>query len=338
MKKSLIFGAALFACAFAFQSCDKVASTDNPTTDPVTYEAKTLPFDQFIDKYAVDGVVNLPAGAEFTIEKALEFDEAIALVGDEKAPAKIIAKAGIITNQPITIKNVKFEVADDFTDALIKMNTLPTEGLNDKKAYEIGDITFDGVTVENLHAQFFWTNKQAYFIRNFTFTNGAIDIKGAAKKTIFDFNTGGFFENLTISKSTISADEKCTWQKGGFISTQGGKRPSEIASIDGLKMNVTIMNNTLNNICKGQNSCNYRENNKDYQYFVVKDNIVTDCDKEGQFIVGIGTGRIDAKLAATNWLASGNQVMFGGKNVGATENTKCGIEGACIVPETPAAE
>lgn len=339
MKKSFIFGAALMlVSAFGLQSCSKEDNAGASTQAPISYDiAKGADLSVLIEKYAVDGVLELPAGGEITLNQAIEFDAPFAIKGNKANPTKIIAKAGIITNSPLIIENVKID-ATEVTTPLFKMNTLPTEGLNDKGAYEIEKITFSGVQVENLSQQFFWTNKQAYYVKNFTFADGIINVKGATKKTIFDFNGGGFFENLTISGSVISADEKTTWQKGSFISTQGGKKPGEISSAEGVKMTVTLTNNTLNNICKGQNSCNYRENNKDYQFFVVKDNIVTDCDKEGQFIVGIGTGRIDSKLAATNWQASGNKVTFGGKDVGAAENTKSGIENACIVPETPAAE
>ena len=338
MKKSFIFGAALMLMgALSFQSCSQETNPGEPVTDPVTADINAgADLVTLLEKYSVDGVLALPAGAELTIEEPVILEVPVAIVGDEKAPAKIIAKAGITTNSPIAIANVKFVVADEFKDALIKMNTLPTEGLNDKGVYEIDEVSFSGVTVENLHSQFFWTNKQHYYIKNFTFDKGSIDIKGAAKKTIFDFNSGGFVENLNITNSLLIADETTTWQKGGLISTQSGKKPTEVSSADNVNMTISLIGNTLVNICKGQTSCNYRENNKSYQFFVVKDNIVTDCDKEGQFLVGIGTGRIDAKLATTNWQASGNAVTWGGKDVGAAENSKSGIENACVVSETPA--
>lgn len=337
MKKSFIFGAALMLMgALSFQSCTKADNPSVPREPAVAVIDNGMDLADAIAQFAKDGVLSLPEGIELTMNKEIELTEPLMIVGNEKKPALITANVGITTNSPIAIANVKFVVADEFKDALIKMNTLPTEGLNDKGVYEIDEVSFSGVTVENLHSQFFWTNRQHYYIKNFTFDKGSIDIKGAAKKTIFDFNSGGFVENLNITNSFLIADETTTWQKGGLISTQSGKKPTEVSSADNVKMTISLIGNTLVNICKGQNSCNYRENNKSYQFFVVKDNIVTDCDKEGQFLVGIGTGRIDANLATTNWQASGNAVTWGGKDVGAAENSKSGIENACVVSETPA--
>ena len=331
MKKSLILCAALLACALGFQSCDKVDNPGSPT-EAVIENGSDLK--DAIAQFAKEGVVTLPAGVELTLNEEIELTEPLAIIGDKEKPAKIVAKAGIVTTNNLSINNVKFEVADGFKDALIKMNTLPTEGLNDKGAFEIEAITFDGVSVNNLQAQFFWTNTQTYYIKNFVFNNGTINMKGAAKKTIFDWKQGGFVSNFTLTNSTLSADETTTWQKGGFFSSQSAKKPTEVSSEEGIKQIFTITNNTLNSICKGQTSFNLRENNKDYQFYIVKDNKVTDCDKENQFIVGLAGGTLSKK---DNWTASGNIVFWGGNNVGAKENEKSGLD-ACLVPDTPEAE
>ena len=72
MKKSIFFCAALFACAFAFQSCDKV---DNPSGEPLEPTKAVIDngsdLKDVIAKFAKDGVVTLPAGVELTLNEEL---------------------------------------------------------------------------------------------------------------------------------------------------------------------------------------------------------------------------------------------------------------------------
>ena len=95
MKKSIFFCAALFACAFAFQSCDKVDNVGASTMDEMTYDLARVDFATIIDKYTnANNELYLPAGAEVTIDKAIELEAPLYIIGDKKNPAKIVAKAG----------------------------------------------------------------------------------------------------------------------------------------------------------------------------------------------------------------------------------------------------
>jgi len=334
MKKSLIFGAALFACAFGFQSCDKVDNPGQPTVDPVEYEAQTLSFAEFVDKYTIDGVVNLPAGAEFTIEENFELAAPITFVGDEKAPAKIVAKAGFNTINSIAFKNVTID-ASEMTTPLVKMNPLPTEGLNAVGAFEVDQIAFENVTVEGLKNQLVYCNKQKYLIKDLSIINSSIYIVGATNKTVIDFNGGGLPLNVTINNSTIEADDVTKWSNGGLFSTQSGSNLAQVTDNADAKHVFTVTNSKLTKISNGKTLCTLRQNNQAWQFYVVKDNVVANCGKKNEFLVGFCAGKINKK---ENWTASGNVVTFGGENIGEGENTKSGLEGACIVPEAPAAE
>ena len=342
--------------ASTFTSCSKEDNSVYPDNIVIRngYSLDSI-YAQALEKATGDEItIQLPAGVEVFMKGDIEIEEGYKLniIGDAANPAKVNMKGGFITSNSIVIKNVQFNINKDVKVPFIKMNTLPEEGLNDKNAFEIDGITLDGIEVLGLKNQLIWTNRQAYFVKAVTINNSNIAIMkyGGEKdkqKNIIDFNGGGFFENLNITNSVIYyADKvKATWQKGNFISTQSAKKPSEISSQEGLTMTVTLTGNTFYKIVEGQTSCNYRENNKDYQFFVVKDNKVVNCDKNGQFIVGIGTGRIDSKLAETNWQVSGNIVNWDGEDICEAENKKCGIEGACIAGkvdvtpfEEPAAE
>lgn len=335
MKKSIFFCAALLACAFAFQSCDQVKSDNPATVDEATYDLQNLTFAQYIEKHAVDGILTLPADAKVTINEALELTEPLIIVGDEKKPAKFIAKAGFVTTNAISFKNVKID-ASEVTTPFIKMNTLPTEGLNEAGAFEVEEITFDGVTVDGLKNQLFYANKQKYLIKNLNIVNSTINIVGASKKTVLDFNGGGFPMNVNIQNSTIAADEATEWQNGGLFSTQSGAKNTDVSTAEDFKHVFTIENSKLTNIAKSKTLCSLRQNNQAWQYYVVKDNTIANCGKSGQFLKGLVAGQNVNKKE--NWTASGNTITFDGVNVGADENKNSGIEGACIVPETPAAE
>lgn len=334
MKKSLIFCAALLASAFAFQSCDQVKSDNPATVDEVTYDLqKGMTLGDYIDKYAVDGIVTLPAGAVVNLDEEVVLNEAIGIISDEKNPATIVAKAGFVTNSPIYFSNVKID-ATNVATPLVKMNTLPTEGLNDVGAFEIDMIVFDGVTVEGLKTQLFYANKQKYLVHSFAINNCTINRVGANKKSIMDFNGGGLPLKVTINKSTIESDATTVHNAGDFFTTQSGSNLAQVTSDPDAKQVFTITDNKFSGIAKGKNLCSLRQKNQAWQYYVIKNNVVADCGKSGQFIKGFCEGQNINKKE--NWEASGNVVTFDGNDVGAEENKV--LEGACLVPDTPEAE
>jgi len=220
MKKSLIFGAALFACAFAFQSCDKVASTDNPTTDPVTYEAKTLPFADFVDKYTVDGVVSLPAGAEFTLSEPFEVQGALTITSDEKNPAKIVfaADAGFIIKDGLTLKNLNFDCSAS-NNPFIQLSKTPTakpitvNAWNTdynfyliEKPIEVINCKIDGVN------SFFLTDNKiegngVWFPTTITVDNCVVRLTTTANNNnnayFYLNNSSGFAKEMTVKNSTF---------------------------------------------------------------------------------------------------------------------------------------
>jgi len=324
MKKTnfLYASAIMMAFAFGVTSCEQ--SIDNPV-DSVNRGA-TL--SDLIDEYAQNGVLELPSGLDVELTETLVLDAPLTITS-KGAPATIIAKAGFVTNSSIVFSNVNID-ATNAGAPLVKMNTLPIDGLNDKGAFEVEKITFDGVTIDGLSNQLFYANKQKYLINSLEINNSTINIAGGSSKTIIDFNGGGFPLNVTISKSTIEADATSSWSNGGFFSTQSGAKITDVTSVEGATHIFTVIDSKLTGIAKGKTLCTLRENNKDYQYYVVKDNVVADCGKSGQFLKGFCGGQNINKK--DNWTASGNVVTFDGVDKGAEENN-C-LEGACLVPET----
>ena len=337
MKKSVIFGAALMlVSAFGLQSCSKEDNAGDATVDALAYDiANKADLSVLIDKYAENGVLTLPASAEITMAEEIQLNEPLLIRTAEGAkPAGIIAKAGFVTTSSLILENVAFEVSGVSTP-FIKMNTLPTEGLNDAGAYEVDEISLINSSIIGLKNSLFYANKQKYLINEFNIDHCVIDFGGTTGKTIIDFNGGGLPLNVTIDQSMIGASKETSWSNGGLFSTQSGSNLAQVTTDADAKHTFTVTQSVLTCISNGKTLCTLRQNNQAWQYYVVKDNVVNNCGKKNEFLAGFCAGRINKK---ENWTASGNLVYFDDENTGAGEIEKSGLENACIVPETPAAE
>lgn len=213
--------------------------------------------------------------------------------------------------------------ASDLKKPFIQMSATPSVDANDKGGYEIDGVTIKDVTITGLPYQLFYANKQNYLLKQLLVENSVIGINGTNKKTIFDFNGGGNVLDLTVNKSTLWANPT-NGQNGGFFSSQGGKNVTDLSSATDLRTTLTITSSTLYNITNGKTVNSLRNNNQAYQYVVVKDNVIADCGKKNEFLVGLMGGRIDASKVA-NWTVSGNVINWGGADVLAAETTKSGL-------------
>ncbi len=317
MKKSLILCAAMLACALSFQSCSKEDNVGASTMDEMAYDLARVDFATIIDKYTnANNELYLPAGAEVTIDKAIELEAPLYIIGDKKNPAKIVAKAGFVTNSSLIFENVEINAAEVKTPFIQLATVTLDEG---QKAKSLDLIAFINSKISNLKYQFIYANKQKYLIDCINVQKSIIAVDGKNKKTIFDFNGGGLPSFLGIDESTIYAEPKLE-QAGGFFSSQSGSKMSELGAESQI---FSISNSTLYNISYGKNTSSLRENSQATQKFAVKNCIIVNCGKEGQFLAGLNAGQ---KGKAENWEVSGNMINFGGKDVSATELSKINAE------------
>jgi len=313
MKKSLIFCAALLACAFSFQSCDKV---DNPTgtgpTEAVIDNGMDLAdvIANFTDK---EGVVTLPAGVELYISKSIELPTPIYIVGNKEKPATIIAEAGFVTNSTLSFENVYIDATN------VKTPFIQLATLNNTDPVKLDLIAFINSTITGLKYQFIYANKQPYLVDCINIQKSIIAIDGANKKTTFDFNGGGNVAFLGIDESTIYSVPTVA-NNGGFFSSQSGK---EVTDLGGTTQTFAISNSTLYNITNGKTVNSLRKSSQAYQKFAVKNSIIVNSGKSGQFLAGLNAGQ---KGKAENWEVSGNLINFDGADVSATELTKINAE------------
>ena len=188
----------------------------------------------------------------------------------------------------------------------VRIDNNHTSGMLNEKGFctNMYDVTFKNFQLKGLKGQVFYANKQKYLIPYFTVDNCIFRMEGAAKKTFFDFNGGGFVEQFTLTNSTLSGDAATTWTNGGFFSTQSGSKRDEAgASV----FKQTITNNTFYNVANGSTLSTLKENDATWMSFEVKNNIVVNSGKKGQFVKGLCAGWDKTK---PSWLVQYNSFQW----------------------------
>ena len=233
--------------------------------------------------------INLAENGAYTITNSLSASKSIIINGNG---ATVDASNCAVTAETTT--PVPF----------IQMAALPGYGLNAKGAYEVAEISFNNVKITGLKAQLFYANKQKYLIKKLAVDNSIIAIAGATKKTIFDFNGGGNVVELSVANSTIWADAATTWQNGGFYSSQGGQ---DAVSLGAENQKTSIVNSTIYNIAKGVTTSTRRKNSQKWMVYEVKNNVIVNSGKSGQFLIGLNAGQAGN---AANWDVKNNSFNF----------------------------
>ena len=215
--------------------------------------------------------LNLRPGAHYTVSKPIDINATINIIGDESNPAVIDLSQ---CNGPMV----------EFSNSL-----LPSFTVNDLGFYEQPfNVIFKNVVFSQVKNQLFYANKQKYLVEYFTFENCIAEYMGGSK-TIFDFNGGGVVDNFTINKSTIYGNSNDGQKHTGFLySSQSGQKATE-AGLTEQKFNIT--NSTLYNIANGKNVMNHRQNGQTWLTFTVKNSVIFNCGKKGQFSQGLNGGQ-----------------------------------------------
>ncbi len=210
--------------------------------------------------------ITLDKDGAYTVGKTIETGGNLSVIGDAEGPATIDASA---------LETPVFQLSAPVVEA------------NEKGFSPIGDVTFKNVKVTGVAAQLFYANKQKAVIDNLVFNNSIVQVAGG-EKTVFDTNGGGVIGKLDIQNSTIYANPQNT---GALYSSQSGAKATDA----GLEtQTISIQNSTLYNIAYNKNVNTHRSANQTWLTYVVKNNIVLDCGKEGQFVKGLNGGQSGA--------------------------------------------
>ena len=224
--------------------------------------------------YPASVTINLAEGGEYTVGETINTIGALTLNGNG---AVIDASA---------LSGPMFAVS----------TTIPETLLLENGFYGLGDIAISGIEVKGLKAQLLYGNKMKFLISKVTLDNSVIGVAGG-NKTVFDFNGGGVVGDLTVSNSTIWSNPA---HEGQLFSTQSGQKATEA----GLEMQwYRILNSTIYNISYSKNVGTHRQSNQTWLGYEVKNSLILDSGKDGQFVKGLNGGQGGKN---PTWQVSGN--------------------------------
>ena len=215
--------------------------------------------------------INLLPGGHYTVSQPMEINATINIIGDEANPATIDL--------------------NDCSGAMVQYSSTiaPAFTVNNLGFYEEPfNVVFKNIIFSRVKNQLFYANKQKYLVEYFTVDNCIAEYLGGSK-TVFDFNGGGVVDNFTINNSTIYGNSNDGMKhEGALYSSQSGDK----ATAAGLtEQKFTITNSTLYNIANGKNVMNHRQNGQTWLTFTVKNNVIFNCGKKGQFCQGLNGGQ-----------------------------------------------
>ena len=223
--------------------------------------------------------INLAAGGQYTVSGTIETAAPLTIVGGGK-------------------KNLATIDASALTAPMTAIRTTPYKStLEDNNFYKIGDISFSNIKVKGLTQQLIYGNKVRSFIPKLNIENSIIEVAGGSK-TVIDFNGGGVVGELNVSKSTIYGNPQHT---GQFYSSQSGQKVTDYNA--DMIQTFRILNSTFYNIAYGKNVNTHRQSNQKWLSYELKNSLILDCGKDGQFVKGLNGGQGGANPI---WDISGN--------------------------------
>ncbi|MBR6715906.1 MAG: DUF4957 domain-containing protein, partial [Prevotella sp.] len=231
--------------------------------------------------YPASITINLAANGTYTVSQAIETVGNLTIQGDAVAPATIDASG--LTAPMIQVKS-----------DLAAFQPNETTGF-----YELGDVSISNVKVTGLAQQLIYGNKVKALYGKVALDNSIVEIAGGSK-TVIDFNGGGVAEMVFVNNSTIYANPQHT---GALYSSQSGQKATE-AGLE--KQTISITNSTLYNIAYAKNVNTHRQANQTFLAYELKNSVILDCGKEGQFVKGLNQGQAGKN---PTWMIEGNSFL-----------------------------
>ena len=221
--------------------------------------------------------IQLAAGGTYTVGSTITIAAPLTITGDASDIATIDASS---LNGP-----------------MVAISTTPYEStLDANNFYTVGDIAISNVKVKGLPQQLIYGNKVRAIMGTLSLENSIIEVAGVSK-TVLDFNSGGVVGLLSIKGSTIYGNPQHT---GQLYSSQGGQKATEA----GFEMQTFVLqNSTFYNIAYDKNVNSHRQSNQKWLTYDIKQCLVVDCGKQGQFVRGFNGGQNGANPV---WIIEGN--------------------------------
>ena len=246
--------------------------------------------------------LTLAEGGAYTLTKSIELGGNLEIIGngatiDASALAAPFVNLSATPEVTPTVDSKTDEATGETTETIL--------------SYPIDNISINGVTIKGLSQQLVKSNN-LYLVKDLTVDNSVVERLGVQKKSLFDFSggTGGNVINLTVNKSTLYSDATTQHQNGDFFTSQSSKSIDQMGvdvTAEGFKATTTITNSTLYGIASGKTVSSLRKNSQAYMLYVVKNNVIVNSGKSGQFVKGLNAG---SDGAAENYDADTNLFNF----------------------------
>lgn len=291
-----------------------------PTTETVTVgdprwklTAKQVPFDIEISpaegdiaaalatasagKLVKDIKINLAADGVYTLGATLTVPNDLTIKGDASKPATITMGEGFSGNI-ITLNGTETAaLKEDGTDSGHKLIS----------SVEIKNVKILGVKGSLVR------DEQKTLLEELTIDNAVIEM--AASKQVINFQSKGYVGDLEMKNSTLYS----SLEKHEQFFAQYGSRPKNVNA--NLLQKFEIENSTIYNIAQGKNVCDISQNGTAQNVYTLKNNVLVNCGKNGQTVVGFNKGQASKNPV---WTVSGNIFNYGGEDTSAAETSKAG--------------
>jgi hypothetical protein len=212
--------------------------------------------------------IRLASGGTYTVSSPITTAAPLSISGDASSPAVIDASA--LTGPMVAVSTTPYE------------STLDANGF-----YKLGYISLNNLKVTGLKQQLVYGNKVRSLIDMLSVDNCVIEMAGGSK-TVFDFNGGGVVAQMSVSSSTIYGNPQHT---GQLYSSQSGQKATEA----GLELQqFQLLNSTLFNIAYDKNVNSHRQSNQKWLSYDIRNCLIIDCGKSGQFVKGFNGGQSGA--------------------------------------------
>ena len=219
--------------------------------------------------------INLLPGAHYTVSQPMEINATINIIGDEANPATIDL--------------------NDCSGPMVQYSStlLPAFTVNNLGFYEEPfNVVFKNIIFARAKNSLFSGNKQKYLVEYFTFENCIAEYMKSSKP-VFDFTgdagNGPVVENFTINNSTIYGNSNDGQKHTGYLYSSQTSSKAPKAGLAEQKFNIT--NSTLYNIANGKNVMCGVHKGQTWVTFTVKNNVIFNCGKKGQFCQGLNEGQ-----------------------------------------------
>ena len=231
--------------------------------------------------------LNLANDGNYVVSNIIFTDAALVIEGNGST-----IDASAITGPFIRLSNISPKIGAPHHAA-------PEDLPADAKYLE--EVTLKNLNIIGLKTQLVHSNKQKYLVGKVALENCDIFWEAVSAKKVFDFAGGGNIQELSVTNSTIGS---ANTNINAFFTTNSSQKMEQLGA---KSQKISIVNSTFYNIANGRKLNDMRETGQAFQTYELKNSILVDCGKNGEFVTGLNGGQVSA---TSTWIVSGNSFNY----------------------------